>query len=774
MSIELSKAILSAINYIEEEKNKYNIKPQLKTITSFLKGNTKSPFYDTVYKNHPDVCGLYKSITDIKVSGELEVLVGEGKVVKELKPNGKFIYFLVEKDIEKNEVSNNIIENNCEMSKISEKNEVDSFFDKATASEQKVLIQFKELVLPLLPEHAIVDKSHTYGVAPIPKSEDEIVYKRCWISRDQKTRKLNLKYRVKPGDNIKVLPLRTIKECDEAWRQLLIAYSNTIDVETITKRIKKKDAFNEYSSEYVSDIELMPHQKAGVELANKYDHFAFFYDTGTGKTIMALEIMARKYATKGIRFLIIAPKPLVKSAWMEDSKYYKKMKIMPLSRNITVEDYAKLYDEWQIIDGKDKLFQYDEDGNILKIPAGFKEDLMNYLYDNAQHFIINIEAIREPKKGEELLKKINCQGMIIDESTIIKNYYGENAKRMRVFAKRMNYVYLLSGKPAPNSTVDYYSQMVIVDPKTFNIKYTEFVDKYFKPAGYGRFVDKNQHTRSQVAKMVGNRSIIVKKEDCLNLPKTIHQRRDIELDEESLKFYNEVLQNMVSSIITLDDENLSISKLPKFANIMKLREIASGIYIEGDNKYRLSKNKIDAIKDLLNEIGYQNFDDDTIIKRNQVIIWCSFKFEIEELEKELTKDGYTVVTAYGDTGNKLDDNIKTFKDGKVDIMLANPETLKYGVTFIKCHYAIFASMSYSYDSYYQAHDRIYRKGQKETCFFFHIISSNTIDEIIYKCIMEKQDKTKVFERLIRSASKHGVDKKDVEQCLKISKNIAIN
>ena len=44
---------------------------------------------------------------------------------------------------------------------------------------------------------------------------------------------------------------------------------------------------------------LMNHQKGGTLIAEKFNKFAFFYDTGTGKTLMALDIIHRKAATKG-------------------------------------------------------------------------------------------------------------------------------------------------------------------------------------------------------------------------------------------------------------------------------------------------------------------------------------------------------------------------------------------------------------------------------------------------------------------------------------------
>ena len=104
----------------------------------------------------------------------------------------------------------------------------------------------------------------------------------------------------------------------------------------IKERIKSKSSFDEYTG--ISE-RLMPHQKAACEIAQEYDNFAFFYDTGTGKTVLALEIMACKYNKNHQKFLVICPKPIIKTAWINDQReFYPRMKLLPLSKNINLDD----------------------------------------------------------------------------------------------------------------------------------------------------------------------------------------------------------------------------------------------------------------------------------------------------------------------------------------------------------------------------------------------------------------------------------------------------
>ena len=752
---EFDADVLLAIKYIEEASKKVpNLFAFPKTIVSFLMGKTKSPFYKSVYSKHPDICGVYTRTDETAVEESLKRLNKAGMVERKVTNTGRILYKIVPP----------------KKKPVLPQDDDSTFYESAKPEEKRILDEFRKLIKELLPGLKLQDNKSTYGfesdIELIGKNGELYHPKLCWVSRDRNTRKLKLHYKKKAdGSESDPIDLTTERKRTEAWRVLRVAYSKSGgEVKDIVSRIIAGDKFDEYQSKNVVNIELMPHQKAGVLLAKQYNRFAYFYDTGTGKTVMALDIMMNKQLEKKARFLVVAPKVLIKSAWLDDSKYFPKMKLLPLSTNMTVEDYARLYDQWRVADGGERFFT-DEDGYLIenkKDLGKLKNDIFNELLEKANHFIINIEAIKKPSKGNELFNKLKVNGLMIDESVVIKNYASEASKRMRVFAKnkKTRFVYLLSGKPAPNSTIDYYSQMVIVDPKTFNLKFGTFVSKYFQEVSFGRYIEK-VGKRNELAKMIGNRSITIKKEDCIKLPEAFHQKRYVDIDDDLTAFYNDVLHRYIAEIITMDGERLKVNRISRLGLLMKLREIASGLYLDSSGEpYRLSKHKLSAIKDLIEEIGYDDSG-----SRNKILIWCSFKFEIQELERQLSKEGYKVVTAYSESGRMLDENVASFKLRDADIMIAHPQTLKYGVTLTRCHYAIFSSMSYSYDDYYQAHDRIYRNGQDKVCFFYHLITEDTIDEIIYKCVMEKSNKSKFFERLVRSAQRRGTSRDDVNRAL---------
>jgi hypothetical protein len=59
------------------------------------------------------------------------------------------------------------------------------------------------------------------------------------------------------------------------------------------------------------------------------------------------------------------------------------------------------------------------------------------------------------------------------------------------------------------------------------------------------------------------------------------------------------------------------------------------------------------------------------------------------------------------------------------------------------------STSYSYEEYYKSHDQIYRKGQSRPCTYIFLRCAETIDEVMFKAIMDKQTQTELIEESVK-------------------------
>ena len=209
-----------------------------------------------------------------------------------------------------------------------------------------------------------------------------------------------------------------------------------------------------------------------------FDKFAFFYDTGTGKTVLALDIITSKTKQDDTSFLIICPKPIILTAWMDDQyNFYPEMKLDPLSHNITLRQYLDINRRWNDMDGRSVFndYLYYEDWQ-----NGSKANQLKYvrsiMIGKAKHYIVNPESFT---RNLEFYKSLGVNGLIVDESSILKNYSSKISKCVRDFADTCKYVYLLSGKPAPNNTMEYFSQMKVVAPNDFPMSYEAYKKKYY-------------------------------------------------------------------------------------------------------------------------------------------------------------------------------------------------------------------------------------------------------------------------------------------------------
>lgn len=376
------------------------------------------------------------------------------------------------------------------------------------------------------------------------------------------------------------------------------------------------------------------------------------------------------------------------------------------------------------------------------VPEGVKIKSIQDAFKFADVLIMNPEQFKKYQSNGSLK---NFKGLILDESTCIKDGSTMTAKAVLDFTKECQYVYILSGKPAPNSPLDYFYQIQAVNPYIFGKSKSKFKSNFFfqlDTFGYKWALRKDKE--ALFTKLLDLCSIFVSKEDCLDLPDITYVVRDIDLNAETTKLYKKMEEEQ---LVFIQDKDISV--LNKLGSIMKLRQITSGFIIDTETQQTISigdKSKINELASILEELGDK-----------KAIIWINFKEEVRCIEELMKAKGYTYVTAYQGTDD-VDDSINKFKSNEAQFIIAHPKTLKYGVTFTgpsmvkNCTYAIYYSLSYSYEDFYQSRDRIYRKGQDEKCTCIFLLAAKTIDYVIYKTLQNKGTNAELLENLAKEWS----------------------
>lgn len=420
----------------------------------------------------------------------------------------------------------------------------------------------------------------------------------------------------------------------------------------------------------ISDF-LHKYQRDIVNEALNYGCYGIFSDTGTGKTIMGLEI-----ASHYNKSLILCPLSVIETAWIDDChKFYPDKKIVNVWGNS--KDYRL---------------------KMLNQPADFY--VMNY-----ESFKIIYDDIRKAK--------FDC--VIVDESSVMKNMSSQITSTLLDFATIVPHRFVLSGCPTPNHNSEIFPQMKFVDANLFGNNYYGFLARYFhQDMSNPHYWYQTDEDKDRYYARLSEKSIFLKKEDCVDLPEKIFEVRKFDLSDAQRRHYNEVIEDIKSNINQW-------SKFEFTAKLMKLREITNGFVIGKDNSVlEFDNNKEKLLDEVLSEL-----------KNKQVIVWCQFQHEIDTLSKKFGGVGVTSKT------KDRDSIIRRFKDGEINLLFTHPKLIGKGLTFTKCTYNIYDSLSYSYEEFKQSQDRIHRIGQNSKCTYIILQAKNSIEEKMYDCMQRK-------------------------------------
>lgn len=429
---------------------------------------------------------------------------------------------------------------------------------------------------------------------------------------------------------------------------------------------KKKEVVQYELSSY-----LRKYQKKIINVALNEGCYGIFADTGTGKTAMALELA--KHCGKT---LILCPLSVIETAWVDDcKKFYPEMKITNC---------------WGT-SKKTRVIALKSDSDI---------------------YVMNYESYKILK---EYIKKMDFKCVIIDESQVMKNMTAQITSEILQLIDIIPHRFVLSGTPTPNHNTEIFPQMKFVDPEVFGNNFYGFQARYFsQDQSDPHHWYQTDENKQAYYNRLRDKSVFLKKEDCVDLPPKVFEVKRFSLGKEHNKYYQDMVQNIRDNINQW-------SKFEFTAKLMKLREIVSGFVINKDQTI----SDFPTEKDKLLESSFEEIGD------KPVIIWCQFQHEIDRLAEK-----YNGIALTSKTKNR-DAIIRDFKNNKIKRLFTHPKLLGKGLTFVNCTYNIYYSLSFSYEEFRQSQDRIHRIGQDNKCTYIILQGKDTIDEKIYSCLQRK-------------------------------------
>lgn len=416
---------------------------------------------------------------------------------------------------------------------------------------------------------------------------------------------------------------------------------------------------------------------------------ALFLDMGLGKTVITLTAIndLRYNRFKIQKALVIAPKKVAEDTWTREVKKWEHLKLL---RVISV-----------LGDSNTRIRAINTLGDI---------------------YVINRENVQWLVEYERFKWRFDM--VVIDELSSFKNSKSKRFKSLKLVRPFIKRIVGLTGTPTPNSLVDLWAQIYLLDGgERLGKTLTSYKDAYFTPDKRNKnviFTYKPDEGADKLIKQkVGDICISLSAKDYLKLPDKINNNVYVKLNPRAQNLYNELEKEM---LIELDENTIDAANAAALTN--KLLQMCNGaVYDDEKAIVEIHNDKIEAFLELVEAASGKN-----------ILVFYNFKHDLIRLKKALSKTKLNI----GEL--KTPEDIIKWNNGELNILLAHPASAAYGLNLqAGGNIIIWFGLTWSLELYQQACARLYRQGQEQTVIIHHIIVAGGIDETVIVALENKRN-----------------------------------
>jgi len=414
---------------------------------------------------------------------------------------------------------------------------------------------------------------------------------------------------------------------------------------------RKQHMIGEFGFEpnYIPDM-AFDFQREIITRAVKKGRIAVFADTGLGKTLIQLSIAKNIVNHTNKKVLILTPLAVAFQFIIEA----KKMGIDGI-------EYSK--------DGK-------HESNIV---------ICNYErlhYFNSEDFI----------------------GVVLDESSILKNFDGKIKNQITSFVKKLPYRFLSTATPSPNDFIELGTSSEALG----YMGYTDMLGKFFKnnnnsidPKHAGEKWYLKPHAEKSFFAWVNQWAIMVKMPSDLGFSDEKYILPELNIDIHTIKN---------KSLLEVNGQIEMFNRPAKGFNEVRT-EVKQTIKERCEKAVELAKGKTS-------------------------VYWCN-RNEESKLLKELDSEAVEIIGSQ--SMEKKEQILLDFAQGKIKRIITKAKITGMGLNWQHCNHSVFFP-TYSYEQYYQAIRRFWRFGQDNDVNIDIVISDGQTR--VLEALQKKTEKAK--------------------------------
>lgn len=430
---------------------------------------------------------------------------------------------------------------------------------------------------------------------------------------------------------------------------------------------------------------------------------AAFLEMGLGKTVSTLTAIYRLvYEEAEIsKVIVVATKRVAESVWKQEAQ------------------------KWQ-----------HTSGLKIEIVAGKENDRKKALKKDADVYVIsrdNIQWLCAQYGGSGLPFDM----LVIDESSGFKNHKSKRFKALRLI--HFNRIVLLTGTPAPNSLLDLWAPMYLLDKgERLGRTISEYRRNYFIPGKTNghivynyRLKDKN--SPEEIYKVIGDICISMKAKDYLDMPERINNNIIIPMPSDLKKRYLQFERDKVLEIFGTGEE---ITTANAAALNNKLLQFANGaVYDDEKIPHVMHDLKLEALAEIMEEANGK-----------PVLLAYTFKSDADRIEQYMAK--------YKPRRLKHDKDVDDWNAGKIQLLIMHPQSGAHGLNFqYGGHIAVWFGNTWSLELEQQWNARLYRQGQIKNVIINKLILEGSMDQDVIKAQQSKEEGQEALMQAVKARIK---------------------
>ncbi len=399
----------------------------------------------------------------------------------------------------------------------------------------------------------------------------------------------------------------------------------------------KKHLLGEFGFEpnYIPDI-AFDFQKDIITKACIKGRMAIFADTGLGKTLIQLSLAQNVVNHTNKKVLILTPLAVAFQFILEAEK-------------MGIDD-----------------IEYSKDGTHTK-----KIVICNY---ERLHYFNNTDF----------------EGVICDESSILKNFDGKIKNQITTFVKKLPYRFLSTATPSPNDFIELGTSSEALG----YMGYTDMLGKFFKnnnnsidPKHAGEKWYLKPHAEIDFFSWVNQWAIMIKMPSDLGFSDEKYILPELIIKTHTIKN---------KSLLAIDGQIQMFNKPAKGFNEVR-HEVKQTITERCEKAVELARGK-------------------------NSVYWCN-RNEESKLLRELDSEAVEIIGSQ--SMEKKEEILLAFAKGDIKRIITKAKMTGMGLNWQHCNHSVFFP-TYSYEQYYQAIRRFWRFGQKNNVTIDMVISDGQI------------------------------------------------